>query len=63
MSTKNIALGLLASKIDRGEVDSLSAVEQAYYLGRKEKNEDDGPITVRQGSAKKIFKPLVLEDF
>lgn len=41
----NIALGLLASKVDHGKLDISEALEQAYQINRKA--EDEEPPTVR----------------
>jgi hypothetical protein len=50
--TVNISLGVLASKVDRGELDISEAVERAYDLGRK--GTDDEPPTVRFPRASSI---------
>lgn len=51
MSQRNVALGLLASKLDRGELDASEAVERAYQLGLRERGEEEPePPTMRRPS-------------
>ena len=45
MENMNVALGVLASKVDRGELDIGEAIERAFNLGKAKG--DDEPITVR----------------
>lgn len=48
----NIALGVLASKVDHGKMDISEALEQAYKINRK--TDDEEPPTVRFPRASSI---------
>ena len=50
MSTKNVALGLLASKVDRGELEISEAIDRAIEIAfnlRKKDEDEEEPPTVR----------------
>jgi len=61
MAKKDVALGILVSKVDRGEMDIAEAVEEAFKLGYKAYDEE--PTTVRYVKKQRVLTPLTLEGF
>lgn len=57
-SLVKISLGLLISKVDRGEIDISEAIERAYEIGKKNSDEEPPTIKFKQARAITLTKQI-----